>query len=272
MFFSTNGRPDLRYGTYAGKNELAPQTDHEGEPLRPRTKELYENELHILPVFGDLPIGKITTARVRAWSSKMRGPNGPGPSTAAKCYRLLRAMLGTAVEDGLIAMNPCTIKGAGKEPESKRPIVPVAQAFELADLVDPRFRSIFLLAAFVGLRKGEMLGLRRRDLDFDAALVDIGQQRQLSRNGSQLVGPPKTDAGIRQVSIPSALLDDLRMRRASSRAMRLIWMRSVSACETSRMRARIDRSMASILTILCEPRPPSPSGSGSAGGLGGRRG
>lgn len=194
-------------------NWIATRLTNRGEPLRPRTKELYENELelHIFPVFGDLALGKITTPRVRSWSSKMRGPTGPGSSTAAKCYWLLRAMLGTAVEDGLIAVNPCTIKGAGKEPESKRPVVPVAQAFELADLVGPRFRSLVLLAAFVGLRKGEMLGLRRRDLDLDAALVDIGQQRQVSRNGSQLVGPPKTDAGLRQVSIPSALLDDLRL-------------------------------------------------------------
>ena len=67
-----------------------------------------------------------------------------------------------------------------------------------------------LLAAFVGLRKGEMLGMRRADLDLDAAHVTIEQQRQLSRNGAHLVGPPKTDAGRRTVSIPSALVGDLR--------------------------------------------------------------
>jgi integrase len=183
-----------------------------GEPLRPRTRELYDNELelHILPTFGDVPLAKITTAQVRNWSTKMRGADGPGACTGAKCYRLLRTIMGTAVEDGLVITNPCTIKGAGTEPTSKRPIVTVAQAFELADLVGPRFRSIVLLAAFVGLRKGEMLGMRRADLDLDASLATVEQQRQLSRNGAHLVGPPKTDAGRRAVSIPSALIDDLR--------------------------------------------------------------
>jgi integrase len=109
-----------------------------------------------------------------------------------------------------VVTNPCTIKGAGVEPSSERPIITVAQAFEVADLVGPRIRSIVLLAAFVGLRKGEMLGMRRQDLDLDAQLVTIEQQRQLSRNGTHLVGPPKTDAGRRVVAIPSALVDDLR--------------------------------------------------------------
>ena len=191
---------------------LSARLTSRGEPLRPRTRELYENELelHILPTFGTLALTRITTANVRTWSAQMRSPGGPGASTAAKCYRLLRTIMGTAVEDGLVITNPCTIKGAGVEPTSDRPIVTVAQAFELADLVGPRLRSIVLLSAFVGLRKGEMLGLRRRDLDLDAGVVCVDQQRQLSRNGTHLVGPPKTDAGRRAVSIPASLIDDLR--------------------------------------------------------------
>ncbi len=55
-----------------------------------------------------------------------------------------------------------------------------------------------------------MLGVRRADLDLDAALVTVEQQRQLSRTGAHLIGPPKTEAGRRTVSIPSALIDDFR--------------------------------------------------------------
>ena len=160
--------------------------------------------------FANAPLSKITTVHVRNWAAKMRGPDGPGACTAAKCYRLLRTIMGTAVEDGLVTTNPCNIKGAGIEPTPDRPIVDVAQAFELADLIQPRFRAIVLLAAFVGLRKGEMLGMRRRDLDLDAALVTIDQARQLSRRGDQQNGPPNTEAGRRSVTIPSAILDDLR--------------------------------------------------------------
>jgi integrase len=201
----------LTLGEYAPR-WLDARLTSRGEPLRQRTRELYENqlELHILPTFDNVALTRITTASVRAWSAQMRGDSGPGVSTAAKCYRLLRTIMGTAAEDGLVIANPCTIRGAGIEPASERPIITVAQAFALADLVGARLRCVVLIAAFVGLRKGEILGLRRRDLDLDAGVVCIDQQRQLSRNGTHLVGPPKTDAGRRTVSIPASLLNDLR--------------------------------------------------------------
>lgn len=85
--------------------------------------------------------------------------NGPGPSTVAKCYRLLRAMLNTAVEDRHLIANPCTIKGAGVEPCEERSIPSVAEVYALADAVAPRYRALVLLAAFGGLRRGELLGL-----------------------------------------------------------------------------------------------------------------
>ncbi len=183
-----------------------------GEPLRPRTKELYASQLerHILPALGDIPCDRLSTATVRAWSAKLRGSDGPGVSTAAKCYRLLRSIMATAVEDGLALTSPCTIKGAGSEPEVDTEIPSVAQVHELVDTIEPRLRCFVLLAAFVGLRKGELLGLRRRELDLDAHVVTIREQRQSLNSGRQIIGPPKTDAGRRTLAIPSALIDDLR--------------------------------------------------------------
>ena len=72
-----------------------------------------------------------------------------------------------------------------------------------------------VLAAFVGLRKGELLGLRRGDVDLDLCEITIVQQRQLDRHGNHLVGPPKTDAGRRTLAIPAALVDDIRAHLAA---------------------------------------------------------
>ncbi|HXH59117.1 site-specific integrase [Iamia sp.] len=183
-----------------------------GEPLRPRVRELYRGQLdrHILPALGDVALDRLSTATVRTWTAHLRGPAGPGASTAAKCYRLLRSIMATAVEDGLALTNPCTIKGAGVEPADERPIPTVEQVHALAATIHPRFRCVVLAAAFVGLRKGEILGLRRRDVDLDQATLTVAQQRQLDTTGAHLVGPPKTDAGRRAISLPGALLDDLR--------------------------------------------------------------
>lgn len=188
-----------------------------GEPLRPRVRDLYDDQLrlHILPELGSIRLAKLTTAVVRSWYSELRGPDGPGASTAAKCYRLLRSILSTAVEDGIIAANPCTIKGGGIERAAERQIPTVAQAHELADAIEPRMRCLVLLAAFVGLRKGELLGLRRQDIDLSRREITIAQQRQVNRYGQDLVGPPKTDAGIRTLAIPTVLIDDLRRHLGS---------------------------------------------------------
>jgi integrase len=184
-----------------------------GEPLRPRVRDLYLDQLrlHILPDLGTARLARLTTPKVRDWYTNLRGDDGPGASTAAKCYRLLRSILATAVEDGLISANPCTIKGAGIEPADERPIPTVAQTQQLADAIGDRLRCLVLLAAFVGLRKGELLGLRRANIDLDHREITIAEQRQVDRHGNDLVGPPKTDAGIRTLAIPASLVSELEV-------------------------------------------------------------
>lgn len=182
-----------------------------GEPLRQRVRELYAKQLehHILPILGEVALDRLDTATVRRWVVHVRGPSGPGVSTAAKCYRLLRSIMATAVEDGLTLSNPCTIKGAGTEPKPETDIPTVAEVHKLADCLDERLRCMVLLAAFMGLRKGELLGLRRGDVDLDTKVLTVREQRQSAWSGKQLVGPPKTDAGCRSIAIPSALIDEL---------------------------------------------------------------
>lgn len=107
-------------------------------------------------------------------------------------------------------VNPCTIKGAGVEPADERLIPTVTEVHALAAAIDLRFRCVVLVAAFIGLRKGEMLGLRRCDVDLEGRAIAVVQQRQLDAAGNHLVGPPKTDAGRRTIAIPAAVVDDLR--------------------------------------------------------------
>ena len=59
-------------------------------------------------------------ARVRRWRKKLLD-SGVSNVTAAKAYRLLRAVFNTALDDGLIRRNPCRIKGAGNEHSPERP-------------------------------------------------------------------------------------------------------------------------------------------------------
>ncbi len=108
--------------------------------LRPRTQDLYRWLLgkHIEPYLGGVPVGKLTTTLVREWRAKLLG-NGVSVSVAAKAYRLLRAIMNTAVEeDGLLPKNPCRVKGAGIENPEERPVLTVKQVFALAERVGRR--------------------------------------------------------------------------------------------------------------------------------------
>lgn len=190
---------------------LATRLTSNGTRLRPRVRELYEGQLrlHILPTLGPAPLTKLRTTTVRSWHSGLVD-NGLGATTAAKCYRLLRAILNTAVEDGLLAVNPCTIRGAGAERAPERAIPTIAQVIRLADAVDPRYRALVLLAAFGGLRRGELFGLRRRHVDVATGTVTVEAQRQQLAHGEHVIGPPKSDAGRRTVAVPPQALEALQ--------------------------------------------------------------
>jgi len=179
--------------------------------LRPRTVELYESELrlHILPALGDHELTKITPTTVREWHAAMLRAGTPGRSTVAKCYRLLRAILNTAVADELILRNPCVIKGAGSETAPERPIASIPEVFDIAEVIEPRFRAMVLVGAFVGLRLGEMLALTRERVDLDTGAIAVVEQYQELKDGTWVLGPPKSAAGVRTVAIPELLIPEL---------------------------------------------------------------
>ena len=184
--------------------------------LRPRTQELYSSLLrrHLLPVLGDVELAKITPAKVRSWHSKLVMADHPGPSTVAKAYRLLHAILQTAVQDELIPKNPCVLKGASVERPAERPTASVAQVYELAEAIAPEYRAMVLLATFTGLRLGEIRALKKSRLDLLHLKVRVVEQYQQLANGEQVLGPPKTDAGRRTVAIPDAIVPDLEAHLA----------------------------------------------------------
>ena len=121
--FLATARADLERGTWidpdAGKVPLADYARRwldERPQLRPRTRELYEAQLRrdILPTFGLLALRDLRRPAIRTWYAALLNGPRPGASTAAKCYRLLRSILATAVEDELIPKNPVAIKGGGR--------------------------------------------------------------------------------------------------------------------------------------------------------------
>ncbi|MDA0568063.1 site-specific integrase [Streptomonospora sp. S1-112] len=177
--------------------------------LTRKTESTYEVliRLHLDPEFGDMLLKDIKESHVRKWRAE-RLKDATKRGQVPKAYRLMRAIMNTAVRDKLIRENPCNIEGAGKEDTQERPVLSVAEVFKLADAIKPRYRALVLLATFGSLRWGELAGLRRRYLDLDARTVTV---RETAYDvGELLVGKPKSRAGARTVTLPELIIDDLR--------------------------------------------------------------
>jgi integrase len=178
--------------------------------LRPKTVQNYRGLLrcHIAPHLATVTVGELTLPRVRRWRKKLLD-SGVSEITTAKAYRLLRAVMYTALDDGLIKRNPCRIKGAGSEDSPERPVLSVSQVYALADAVGPRYRALILLAAFSSLRWSELAALRPEDINLKACTVRV--TRQLTRGGpAPVFGPPKSKAGLRDVVFADLIVPDLR--------------------------------------------------------------
>jgi integrase len=179
-----------------------------GRELRPTTRRQYRMLLDtfIYPTFGDERIDRITNEDVNAWYDAL----APGRETIrAQSYSLLRTIFANAASERphpLVACNPAHIRGAGNTKRAHH--VQPATLDELRIIVEElpdRYKLMALLAAWCAMRFGELAELRRGDIDLRTSRVRI--RRGVVRvDGEFIVGPPKSDAGSRDVAIPPHLV------------------------------------------------------------------
>src|SRR5665213_3424457 len=173
--------------------------------LAVRTRELYRYLLnrHIFPALGHATLAGLAPSKIRGWHAELSSRHA---STASKSYRLLSSIMRTEVTDGLILVSSCKVDGAGVERPVERPIATLGEIEALAEAMPEHLSLIVLLAAWCQLRRGELLGLRRQDIDLLHATVQIEQSRTFTMDGTSLVKTPKTLASKRMLAIPRHLV------------------------------------------------------------------
>jgi integrase len=142
-------------------------------------------------------------------------------TTALKIVALLREILNHAVEDRLIPSNPATRIGRfyrGRTEEEARPAIMPLTETELATLLSackrwyPEWLDLIALAAWTGIRQGEVLGLHWADFDFAGHFVEV-RRTVAHRGGNLLVGSPKSGKA-RRVDLPTPLAAALQHRKS----------------------------------------------------------
>ena len=195
----------VAFGEYAG------QWIEDNPRLGPRSRETYYRNLrlHLAPL-ADIPLLALTPRTVRDWHAQaLRGPGGN--TSIGQAYRFLRAVLNTAVREGIITKNPCQIPGAGASPAKRRTVATPEQVAALVDAIPGPYKAAVLLAAWGGLRRGEILALHRDDLELEACTVTVHRnQVELLEARKRFDSKPKTDAGYRTVALPPHVLPVLR--------------------------------------------------------------
>jgi integrase len=182
--------------------------------LRPSTRRSYQTALdrHLVPWFGDMPIDEVTVQDVRAWFASYGDQT---PTARFHAYAVLTSVMGQALDDELIEKNPCRVKSGGRAKVKREPeVLTLPELLALADAMPEHHRALTLLCGLCGLRFGEAVALRRRDVDLDRGLVHV--TRTATREGKEkTTGAPKTAAGSRAVAMPRLVVDALRTHLAA---------------------------------------------------------
>lgn len=178
--------------------------------VRPSTLQRYRQEvrLYIGPALGNMSMEKVKPHHVAAFYRKQL--EHLAPSSVRRLHALLRRSFSVALKWGVVASNPITQVEA-----------PPLQHFEIEPLHLNEVRVLlrtsagtamharWLIAATLGLRQGEVLGLRWSDIDLEVGQLRVRQSLQRQDGGLSLV-PPKTPRSRRTIPLPRSIIDALR--------------------------------------------------------------
>ena len=181
--------------------------------LKPRTVANYERLLQLLVgEFGDTPLRAFNGRQVSAWYAGFQRNH---QTQRRQAYQVLKMLMDAAVREGIIPVNPCQVELVGSSKAATK--VTIVTEEDLAAIVremPERHRLMVQLAAWCALRFGELTELRRKDVERVATaeadryelVVERGVVRVTQgRRTRVIVGTPKSDAGIRRVSVPPHL-------------------------------------------------------------------
>ena len=186
---------------------LAGRTD-----LAPNTVRSYQQALaHVIPALGHTRLSDLSPAIVERFTRRLAATK---PAAAAKARMVLGGALADAQRLGLLATNPARLARPVPSASTTFTMYTADEVRRLLAAADgERLGAFIICSAYLGTRRGEMLGLRWRDVDLDGATLAITVQRQYEVGRGMVERPPKADSA-RSLVLPAAVVTALRDHRA----------------------------------------------------------
>jgi integrase len=186
--------------------------------LKGKTLEGYRSLLdtQVLPKWSKTAVGDIDWQSIQKWIAELnktkpsrRKSDGLSASRVVQAYHVFRAVLGYAVRCRMLSANPATDIDLPRKPAGDKRYLTHQQVADLAAECGEH-AALVLVLAYCGLRWGEATALKRGDVDFDRARIEV--RAAVERvNGNYRLGPTKTHE-TRSVPVPAMVLELLRER------------------------------------------------------------
>ena len=189
--------------------------------VAPKTFERY-NEIvtrHLKPALGAIVLKDLKPLNIQGYYSdaletgRLNGKGGLSPRTVHHFHRILSEALKQAVRWRLLAINPAEAVTPPKPEETEIEIFNNGELARLLREARPtRSFPAILLAATTGMRRGEVLAVRWRDVDLDGAVLTVNQTVEETKAGLR-VKAPKTKRSRRNITLPALTVEALRRHR-----------------------------------------------------------
>lgn len=184
--------------------------------MKPKTHQGYEVvvRVHLVPALGRKRLQGLTAADVRLLLRRLESSDPtPSPRLVQQVHAVLRNALAAAMREELISRNVASLVRVSTPNYEVNRGLTVEQARELLSASqNDRFHALYVLALYLGLRRGELLGLRWRDVDLAKGTLQV--RSSLQRVGGELRAvAPKTRTSRRTVPLIGQCVDALRDHR-----------------------------------------------------------
>src|SRR5262249_27868782 len=191
-----------------------------------RYRQLIANQ--IKPHLGAMPVQKVKPIHLNALYSKLKESGGIDGAplaalTVGHVHRLLRRVFGHAVQWGVIIQNPAAVVHPTRVQQGEIEIIREDEIKLVLNTLRSRNLPLYTIATVAlatGLRRGELIALRWKDIDLDGGKLRVEQSLEQTKAGLRFK-PPKSKHGRRTITIPPAVVADLRAHWKATQEQRL---------------------------------------------------